>query len=201
MSGAKSPAPTAKPMTLEGPRLRLRPWLPEDLTPLAALNADPAVMRHFPQPLSRAESDAWAARLADHVTRHGWGFWAVERRQAPGLIGVVGLQHIPWDPPWDAGYTPAVELGWRIATPFQRQGHAEEAAQLALSAGFRSIGLTEIIAFTTPGNAPSWLLMAKLGMRPTGTFEHPRLDPGHPLRTHLLYRLGRAEWQPPDWLR
>ncbi|RYJ00342.1 MAG: GNAT family N-acetyltransferase, partial [Acetobacteraceae bacterium] len=34
-------APAAEPMTLEGPRLRLRPWRPADLAPLAALNADP----------------------------------------------------------------------------------------------------------------------------------------------------------------
>ena len=201
MSATRSPAAAAAPITLEGPRLRLRPWQPEDLAPLAALNADPAVMRHIAPPLSRAESDAWAARLAEHFARHGWGFWAVERREVPGLIGLVGLQHLSWDPPWDAGYTPAVELGWRIAAPFQRQGFAGEAAQLALAAGFGRIGLAEVIAFTTPGNAPSWLLMARLGMRPAGVFEHPRLEPGHPLRTHLLYRLGRAAWQPPDWLR
>ena len=97
------------PLVLESPRLRLRPWRPEDLAPLAAMQADPAVMRHFPAPLSRAESDAWAARLTAHMDRHGWGFWAVERRAAPGLVGVVGLLHLAWEPPWDLGHTPVVE--------------------------------------------------------------------------------------------
>jgi hypothetical protein len=32
-------------------------------------------------------------------------------------------------------------------------------------------------------------------MQPAGTFEHPRLPDGHPLRTHLLYRLDRQDWQ------
>lgn len=181
-----------EPMTLEGPRLRLRPWRAEDRDPLAALNGDPEAMRHFPAPMTRAESDAWADRMEAHVNQHGWGFWVVEQRERPGLIGVVGLLTIPWE----ADFTPAVEIGWRIAPGFQRQGLAEEAARLSLKAGFGPIGLTEVVAFTVPGNAPSWLLMAKLGMRPTGTFEHPRLPEGHPLRTHLLYRIRRQDWFP-----
>jgi len=30
---------------------------------------------------------------------------------------------------------------------------------------------------------------------PLGDFEHPRLEPGHPLRPHVLYRISRAQWQ------
>ncbi len=178
------------PMTLDGPRLRLRPWRPEDRAPLAAINTDPAAMRHFAAPMTRAESVAWADRIQAHLGLHGWGFWAVERRDAPGCIGAVGLMHIPWQ----ASFTPAVEIGWRIAPALQRQGLAEEAARLSLAAGFGPIGLEEVTAFTVPGNEPSWRLMEKLGMRPAGGFEHPRLPVGHPLRPHLLYRLTRAEW-------
>ena len=195
-------------MTLEGPRLRLRPWQPADLAPLAAINADPAVMRHFPEPMTRAESNTWAARLQAHIDTNGCGFWCVERREAPGCIGAVGLMHIPWQVPWQSAgpiqtsapagapvigpaFTPAVEIGWRIAPAHHRQGYAEEAARLALAAGFGPIGLAEIVAFTVPANAPSWRLMAKLGMAPAGRFAHPRLPPDHPLSEHLLYRLRR----------
>jgi RimJ/RimL family protein N-acetyltransferase len=178
------------PLSLEGPRLRLRPWRVEDRVPLAAINADPAVMRHFPATMSRAESDAWLDRIEAHFTEHGWGFWAVERKAEPGLVGAVGLMAVPWE----ADFTPAVEIGWRIAPAHQRQGYAEEAARLSLAAGFGRIGLGEIVAFTVPANAPSWLLMAKLGMRPAGTFDHPRLAEHHPLRLHLLYRMSRQAW-------
>ena len=177
-------------MTLEGPRLRLRPWREADLAPLAALNADPAAMRHFAAPMTRAESDAWAGRLQAHIDAHGWGFWCVERRAAPGCIGAVGLMHIPWQ----AEFTPAVEIGWRIARAQQRRGFAEEAARLALAAGFGPIGLAEVVAFTVPANEPSWRLMQRLGMRPDGGFAHPRLPQGHPLRPHLLYSLTRPAW-------
>ena len=39
-------------------RLLLRRWRRDDRAPFAALNADPEVMRHFPAPMSREESDA-----------------------------------------------------------------------------------------------------------------------------------------------
>jgi len=38
-------------------RLRLRRWVDADREPFAALNADPAVMEYFPDPLSRQQSD------------------------------------------------------------------------------------------------------------------------------------------------
>ena len=45
------------------PRLLLRDWCDGDLEPFGALNAHSEVMRYFPAPLSRAESDALAARI------------------------------------------------------------------------------------------------------------------------------------------
>ena len=45
-------------------RLLLRRWRAEDREPFAALNADAAVMEHFPSALTRQESDAFADRIA-----------------------------------------------------------------------------------------------------------------------------------------
>jgi RimJ/RimL family protein N-acetyltransferase len=38
--------------------------------------------------------------------------------------------------------------------------------------------------------------MERLGMRhdPADDFEHPRVPVGHPLRSHVLYRLSRSDW-------
>lgn len=182
---------TPKPVTLHGPRLVLRPWrLPEDLDPLFALNGDPAVMRFFANPHDRAESDAWGGRMAAHFAQHGWGFWVAELPGVTPLAGVVGLLNVSFDAP----FTPAVEIGWRIAARFQRQGLAEEAARLALAYGFGPLALPRIVPFTPPVNEPSWGLMQRLGMSETATFEHPRLPQGHALRQHLLYALDREAW-------
>ncbi len=169
-------------------RLLLRPPTGADADELAAINGDAAVMRHFPKPLDFAESEAFRQRIARHFTEHGFGVWAVERRGAPGLVGLVGLLNIPWP----ARFTPAVEIGWRIAAAHQRQGYAEEAARAALAHGFGVLRLDEIVAFTIPANAPSWRLMEKLGMAADGEFAHPNLPEGHPMRRHRLFRL-RAE--------
>ncbi|MBS7788528.1 GNAT family N-acetyltransferase [Roseococcus sp. SDR] len=168
-------------------RLVLRPPVAADGPALAAINGDAAVMRHFPKPLDVTESEAFRERIARHFAEHGYGFWVVERQGA--VVGLVGLLNIPWT----AWFTPAVEIGWRIAAAHQRQGYAEEAARAALAHGFDVLGLDEIVAFTIPANAPSWALMEKLGMARDGGFDHPNLPEGHPMRRHLLYRLRAGE--------
>lgn len=44
---------------LHGDRVVLRHWVPTDLEPFAAVNADPRVMKHYASPLTRPESDAF----------------------------------------------------------------------------------------------------------------------------------------------
>ena len=178
------------PVTLHGPRVTLRPWrLPDDLDALFAINGDAAAMRWFANVHDRAESDAWGRRIAANFGDRGYGFWVVEL-PGEGLVGVVGLQPVFFE----AEFTPATEIGWRIATRFQRQGLAEEAARIALAHGFGPAGLDRIVAFTPPGNEPSWRLMEKLGMRRERVFRHPRLPAGHALQLHLLYAIDRAAW-------
>ena len=175
-------------------RLRLRQWREEDLAPFAALNADPQVMEFFPKVLTRAESDAVAGRIRDHFARHGFGFWAVEAPGAADFVGFVGLAV----PSFAAHFTPCVEIGWRLAREHWGHGYATEAATAALAFGFGDRALEEIVAFTVPANIPSRRVMGRLGMRrlPSDDFEHPAIADGHPLRSHVLYRLRRADWKP-----
>lgn len=180
--------------TLTTARLRLRQWREEDLAPFAALNADPQVMEFFPKVLTRAESDAVAGRIRDHFARHGFGLWAVEAPGAADFVGFVGLAV----PSFEAHFTPCVEIGWRLAREHWGHGYATEAATAALAFGFGDRALEEIVAFTVPANIPSRRVMGRLGMRrlPSDDFEHPAIADGHPLRSHVLYRLRRADWKP-----
>lgn len=171
-------------------RLRLRAWRAGDLEPFAALNADPGVMEHFPAPLDRAESDALAAGIQAHFAERGFGLWAVE---APGEIpfaGFVGLSV----PRRALPFTPCVEVGWRLARHCWGRGYATEAARAALSFGFGTLGLEEIVSFTAAGNLRSRGVMERLGMSrdEADDFDHPALPEGHRLRRHVLYRLGRS---------
>lgn len=174
-------------------RLRLRPWTPQDLLPFAAMNADARVMQFLPTLLARAESAAMVARIQEHFERHGFGLWAVEVAGVAEFIGFVGLSV----PTFEAHFTPCVEIGWRLACEYWGQGYATEAARAALDFAFRQLQLEQVVSFTAPANHRSRRVMERLGMArsPDDDFEHPNLATGHPLRTHVLYRLLRSAWQ------
>lgn len=175
------------PRELRGARLRLRPFEPRDREPFAALNADPEVMALFPAPLSRAESDALAARIEQRFAQHGFGLWAVELIDSATFVGFTGLSF----PSFEAHFTPCVEIGWRLAAAHWGRGYAGEAATLALRAGFVHLRLAQVVSFTSCHNLRSRRVMERLGMShdPRDDFDHPRIAQGHPLQRHVLYRL------------
>ena len=169
-------------------RLLLRRWRDADREPFAALNADPVVMEHFPNRLTREESDALVDRIEAGFDEYGYGLWAVEAVEpGEGFIGFVGLQ---WTR-FSAHFTPALEIGWRLARSAWGKGYASEAAVAARDFAFQEAGLDEIVSFTTYRNERSQAVMRRIGMThdPADDFDHPRLPEGHRLRRHVLYRL------------
>jgi RimJ/RimL family protein N-acetyltransferase len=179
--------------TLTSERLILRPWREDDLDALAQLCADPEVMAHFPAVLDHAGSAELLGKLMAHQAEHGFTFWCLERREDGAVIGFTGLARVGFAAP----FVPAVETGWRLARPFWDQGYALDAARRSLQFAFEELELSEVVAFTVPGNVRSWGLMERLGMRrdPADDFEHPGLPVGHPLRAHWLYRIDREDWR------
>lgn len=174
-------------------RLLLREWREGDLEPFAALNADPLVMRYLPRPLTRQESDDFVrSRIHPSFAAHGFGLWAVERLDTGVFIGFVGLTEQTFQAP----FTPAVEVGWRLARAQWGHGFATEAARASIDLGFGEAGLTEIVSMTVPANRRSRAVMDRLGMtRDTeADFDHPRVPTGSPLVAHVLYRLTRERW-------
>jgi ribosomal-protein-alanine N-acetyltransferase len=174
-------------------RLLLRDWRDDDLEPFAAMAQDPAVIRHL-RPIDRAGSDAMARMVRAHAAAHGFCLWAVEIPDAAPFIGYVGLQRVAFD----SHFTPAVEIGWRLASAHWGRGYATEAACAARDAGFDRFGLDAIVSFTVPANVASERVMQRIGMTrdPADDFAHPRIPAGHPLSPHILYRLRRADWRP-----
>lgn len=174
---------------IETERLILRPWRASDRAAFAALNADPEVMRHFPETLTREQTDGMIGRIQDRFAAHGFGFGAAERKSDGVLVGMVGLQRVAPELPC----APAVEVGWRLARAHWGQGYATEAARGWIDWGFATQGLPEIVAFVVPENRPSQAVMTRLGMvrDPARDFEHPALPEGHRLRPHWLFSLAR----------
>ena len=171
-------------------RLLLRRWRDSDRAPFAELNADPETMRFFPATMDRAASDAFVHRIEARFDLQGYGLWALELTATGEFIGYTGLNPMPEGVPGAGG----MEVGWRLRKQFWHHGYATEAARAAVDVGFNGAGLAEIWSMTAILNEPSQAVMRRLGMSEHGLFEHPAVPLKSPLRPHVLYRLGRADW-------
>jgi ribosomal-protein-alanine N-acetyltransferase len=174
-------------------RLVLRRWRDSDREPFAAMNADPEVMRHFPESLTAEQSDAFIDRIEDGFERRGFGLWAVEIARTGRFIGFTGLSV----PRFEAHFTPAVEIGWRLDRSSWGHGYATEAARRALAFAFDEVRLAEVVSFTVHANLRSQAVMKRVGMThdPADDFDHPLIETGHPLRGHVLWRLTADRWR------
>jgi RimJ/RimL family protein N-acetyltransferase len=175
---------------LETTRLILREWTESDKPAFAAMNADPVVMEYMDGLKTREQSDAMVGRIQDHFNKYGFGLYAAELKNTGEFIGFIGLTHIPFE----AHFTPAVEIGWRLAAPQWNKGYATEGAKRVLEYAFNDAGLNEVVSMTTVQNIRSRRVMDKLGMAcdEQDNFAHPKLAPDHPLSNHVLYRLKRT---------
>jgi RimJ/RimL family protein N-acetyltransferase len=163
------------PMQIQTPRLLLRTWRPEDEEPMAAINADPEVMRYINSPTAPADTRRLhVARLA-HWEQHGFGPFALQAREgdwAGELLGFAGVAH--------PSFLPALahrpEIGWRLARRAWGRGLATEAALAARDHAFEVLGLAALISIIHPDNARSQRVAAKLGMALEGRVPNPVHD-------------------------
>jgi RimJ/RimL family protein N-acetyltransferase len=171
----------------------MRQWRDSDREPFAAMNKDPEVMLHFPQPLTREQSDAFADRIAERLEIDGYGLWALEVVETGEFIGYTGLAHARFV----AHFTPATEVGWRLARHAWGSGYATEAARASLAHAFQRVRLDEVVSFTSTTNTPSQRVMQRIGMThdPADDFDHPAIEVGHRLRRHVLYRITPERWR------
>lgn len=178
-------------MIIKTDRLILRPWCDADLEPFAEMNADLRVMEYFPSVLSREESDNQAKRVSLKLNEQGWGLWAVSVPGVSDFIGFIGLA----EPTFKAHFTPAIEIGWRLAFEHWGQGYATEGAKEVIKYAFDVLKLDEIVSFAAVQNLRSRKVMEKIGMhhQPNDDFDHPNIPEGNELRRLVLYRLSRND--------
>jgi RimJ/RimL family protein N-acetyltransferase len=180
---AESPTPL-----LRTPRLLLRRWREDDVAALAAINADPEVMRWIGDGsvggLERTR--AFMNRVEKEWEATGLSIFAVQMVDTGELAGLAGMA-VPHFLP---EIMPAIEIAWRLGRSFWGRGIATEAALAALEFGLADMKLARIVAIVQVGNAASERVMHKLGMR----LERQTTDPGseRPVR---VYEITRDEWQ------
>jgi len=181
----------SKSIQLETERLKLRQWKDSDFPIFSEMNADPIVMKYYPNTLSEDESNTLANKCRELISKQSWGFWAVETKKEKEFIGFVGLHK----PTYDLPFTPCVEIGWRLGKKYWGKGYATEAALEALKFAFEELKLNEVYSFASVSNTQSWAVMERLNMRNLEkNFEHPIIPEKHPLREHVLYKITAEQW-------
>ncbi|WP_377847047.1 GNAT family N-acetyltransferase [Bosea sp. UC22_33] len=172
---------------LESQRLLLRPRALEDLDAIAAMNADPAVMKHIAAIGDPAMGrEAVAARSFSHVER-GLGYWSVFAKAEPAVfIGYVGL--IP-----DGYAAEDTQLSYKFTVSSWGRGYAREAAARLLRHGFEALALASIAVTTHPLNLASLRLAERLGFTPAPV--DPAILIGHPAVIATRFRLTGEAWR------
>lgn len=177
---------------LETERLILRPWKESDLDSMVTINQDKNVCKYLPSIGNRDTTIALIERIVKHDIEHGYSLCAVELKSTHEMIGFLGLLR----PSFEAHFTPAVEIGWRLSSSQWNKGYATEGAERILKHAFTDLGLDELVSFTVVDNQASRRVMEKIGMHhhSDDDFDHPQLPNDSPLKRHVLYRLSKSDY-------
>ncbi len=144
---------------LETERLILRRLLVEDKATIFEYASDPEVTRFMTFPNATTEDDsvdyltASQQLMDDDLEFH----WAIERKETPGLIGVVSLRRIH-----------GLEFGWILARAHWGNGYMPEAGAALVKWGFEVDGAWRIWATCHVDNEKSAAAMRKIGMTEEG---------------------------------
>jgi ribosomal-protein-alanine N-acetyltransferase len=143
---------------LETPRLRLRPFQPDDAAVAYPWLTDVEIMRYMPtgHDSTMEQVQARIARYIAHQRQHGFSRWLINDRATGEAIGDAGMLVMP--------DTQEIELGYRLIKPLWGKGLATEAASAWLRYAFDELGLAEVIAFSHPDNIGSVRVMQKCGL-------------------------------------
>jgi RimJ/RimL family protein N-acetyltransferase len=139
-------------------RLVLRAFSEQDVDPLFDILQQPEILRYFPRtgrPPRETAARVVARQLA-HWEEHGYGWWAVELHDAPGLLGWAGLTYLP--------ETAETEVAYLLRQEVWRRGLATEAAKASLRFGFEGFAFPFIIGITHPENIASQRVLEKSGL-------------------------------------
>ncbi|HET7451427.1 MAG TPA: GNAT family N-acetyltransferase [Thermoanaerobaculia bacterium] len=144
---------------METARLRLRRLHTRDASFILRLVNDPDWLRYIGDRGVRTAADAEhyieTGPIAMYA-RHGFGLFAVERKDVPGPIGMCGLLR--------RDILPDVDIGFAFLPEFRGVGYAAESAAAVLAWAREVVGVPRVVAITAPGNLRSQALLAKIGL-------------------------------------
>lgn len=154
-------------MTTE--RLQLRLIEPQgDAGPMLALLNEPGFHQHIGDRGVRTvaqAADYIRANVLASYAQHGFGMWAIERREDGAWIGNAGLVR-------RAGL-PAADIGYALLAVHERHGYAREAVRAVIEHAQQVLGHEALYAIVAQANTRSASLLLKLGLADRGLVQLP----------------------------
>jgi len=152
-------------VTLETPRLLLRPHRLDDFDLHAAMWAEPQVVRFIGgKPMSREAAWTRFLRQVGMWRLLGFGFFALEDRESGAFVGEAGFHEMRRDIAPSLEGT--LEAGWALVPAMHGRGLAEEAMRAAIAWADRAHPGPRMTCIIQVGHAASLRVAAKLGFTP-----------------------------------
>jgi ribosomal-protein-alanine N-acetyltransferase len=139
--------------TLRTERLKLTPPTADDADFVLELLNDPGWLQNIGDRGVRTLDDA-RAYIAERFSKSLWLVARDANGEAVGMCGLVereGLDH--------------PDIGYAYLARHSGQGYATEAARAVLAHARDVLGLTTVLAITSPGNTASQRVLEKIGLR------------------------------------
>jgi [ribosomal protein S5]-alanine N-acetyltransferase len=158
-------------VVLETERLVLREVGEDDAGFVLELLNSPGFIENIADRGVRTEDAARAyirERIAASYAEHGFGMWAVVPKGEAAPVGLAGLVK--------RDVLPHVDVGYAFLEPAWGKGYAQESAAAVLRHARQVLGLSTIVAITTPDNRASQRVLEKIGLRYVDLIELPGWD-------------------------
>jgi RimJ/RimL family protein N-acetyltransferase len=162
-------------------RMVLRCWQASDVDPYTAMNADPETMKYLDGTFDRAGTERLVTHLVGMWVILGHGMWAIEDRETGEFLGRGGTYY--------ASGWPGVEVAVSVRRDRWGQGLGTEVVRAALSFGFATLDIDEMVTVTHRANAGMNGIARKLGM---SFREVATVGPWH---DRYVYAIAREEWE------
>jgi [ribosomal protein S5]-alanine N-acetyltransferase len=150
-------------MTLQTPRLLLRPFGSADLENVFAGLSHPEVIRHYGVSFTTLEASQEQMDWYASIEREGTGLWrAICAKEDGKFLGAIGLNSIVRE-------HAKGEIGFWLMPEHQGHGYISEVLPILLEHGFGTMGLHRIEAEVETDNAASAKVLVKAGFVHEGT--------------------------------
>jgi ribosomal-protein-alanine N-acetyltransferase len=150
---------------LETERLLLRRIEKKDSEDFLSIRSDKEVMRYIPRPIPKCIDDIYPLiEMIDEFLIKGERInWGIEIKSSKLFVGVIGFVNLKED-------HFRAELGYVLASKYQRKGIMTEALKAVVSYGFKNMNLHSIEAIVDSENLASNSLLINFGFQKEAYF-------------------------------